>query len=515
MPAPPLAGAFPEIGDLLHPPGPTGRRAVENLRRGIVEHLNEAAEIGREYPDWHLGPTTSGRLWTVTLHYGAWAHALADEAGGNEEAAELLVHYLDDWLRRCGPETPGARHLAWNAYAVATRLTWWTLVHRTAAEALRRRPGLEERFLASLARQAEFLARHLEWDLRGNHLVRDAVGLACVGRFFAGPRADTWLETATALAVSQAREQVLADGGHFELSPAYHAVVLADFSLMARLVRDEPARETLCRTCDAMGEHLVWMRHGDGGVALLNDGGLGTVAAAEPPPRGMRHFADSGRVVFHGDPWSVFFDVGAVGPDVQPGHGHADTLAIEASYRGRRLFVDAGSFGYDPDERRRYDRSTAAHNTVTVDGEDSSELWHVFRLGRRARVRDVEVDAAHAAAGHDGYRHLPGRPRVWRELGLDGAVLTLRDRVEGGGRHRLEGGLLVEPGWGIEEAEDGWWLRQGADRLRVVIEGPPDLKLAVVRRPYHPDYGVELEACRICWSWEGRLPLAVRTVVSP
>ena len=38
------------------------------------------------------------------------------------------------------------------------------------------------------------------------------------------------------------------------------------------------------------------------------------------------------------------------------------------------------------DERRRYDRSTAAHNTVSIDGTDSSEVWQIFRVGRRAKA---------------------------------------------------------------------------------------------------------------------------------
>src|SRR5262249_32712695 len=153
---------------------------------------------------------------------------------------------------------------------------------------------------------------------------------------------------------------------------------------------------------------------------------------------GGRYFPDTGMVAWHGDPWSVFFDVGAVGPDYQPGHAHADTLSVECSYRGRRLFVDPGTYAYDLGARRRYDRSTAAHNTVTADGQDSSEVWHIFRVGRRARPLDVQVafpgGLLEAAASHTGYDHLPGRPRHVRWLTLTpGGGLVLKDRVEGRG----------------------------------------------------------------------------------
>src|SRR5207248_1950066 len=116
----------------------------------------------------------------------------------------------------------------------------------------------------------------------------------------------------------------------------------------------------------------------------------------------------------------LFFDAGPVGPDYQPGHAHADTLSIECSYRAERLIVDPGTFSYDRDARRNYDRSTAAHNTVSVDGQNSSEVWHIFRVGRRAYPRDVEVvlgsDSFRASASHDGYDQLPGRPRHWRQV---------------------------------------------------------------------------------------------------
>src|SRR5207247_7691896 len=81
---------------------------------------------------------------------------------------------------------------------------------------------------------------------------------------------------------------------------------------------------------------------------------------------GYRNNLDSGYLVF---------DAGAIGPDHQPAHGHADTLSFELSHRGRRIVTDTGVFTYAPGEQRRYDRSTAAHNTVEIDRRDQSELW--------------------------------------------------------------------------------------------------------------------------------------------
>ena len=50
--------------------------------------------------------------------------------------------------------------------------------------------------------------------------------------------------------------------------------------------------------------------------------------------------------VLEAGPWWVVFDAGPVCPDHLPGHGHADSLMIESSVQGERLFVDTGVSTY-------------------------------------------------------------------------------------------------------------------------------------------------------------------------
>src|SRR5690606_13786285 len=76
----------------------------------------------------------------------------------------------------------------------------------------------------------------------------------------------------------------------------------------------------------------------------------------------------------------------------------------------------------------------AAHNTVVVDGENSSEVWSGFRVARRARPVDLSIKTGNGVVvecGHDGYYRLPGRPmhrRTWR---MRGHRLTVVDMVTG------------------------------------------------------------------------------------
>jgi uncharacterized heparinase superfamily protein len=285
-----------------------------------------------------------------------------------------------------------------------------------------------------------------------------------------------------------------------------------------------------------MASYLAWLRHPDGRVPLLNDGGMH--ALCEPArmfrlgrhqglgldasfPEGGKLFPDAGVVAWHGDPWVVFFDVGAIGADHVPGHGHADTLTLECSLGGRRLFVDPGTFAYDRDERRQYDRSTSSHNTVCIDGADSSEVWDLFRVGRRAMPAEVRVAfderTFEASATHTGYAHLPGRPAHRRRvtLGEDGTLL-LADMLEGRGEHGVRGGLLVDPAWTVEPEESGWRLACDGRGVRVRVRGRgAEPALDLVRAPYHPDYGVEVTTRRLVWACRATFPLEVYTEIVP
>ncbi len=510
---------------------------VERLRDGKFHHLHQTETLGRELPDWRLGAQSRSRLWTITLHYHSWAHQLAQIVhGGGPLAAEaevLLEHYLGDWLSRCDLAVPGAEDLAWNSYAIATRLPAWIRLYFLLQERFfTDRPEFRTRFLSSLYRQAEHLAANLEWDLRANHLLRDAVGLAWAGRFFQGAKARRWLETATRLAQEQVREQVLPDGGHFERSPHYHLEAMHDFLDLALLLEEAAVIEEIRATWASMAEYCAWVRHPDGLCPQLNDSAadhsaemlrlgehLGLAIDCQPR-RGGRHFSDAGLVAWSGARWTLFFDVAEVGPDCQPGHAQADTLTIECSLNGRRLFVDPGCHSYDLDERRRYDRSTASHNTVCIDDTDSSEVWHIFRVGRRARPSvfqtELAMDRIRVSASHNGYDHLPGSPTHTRTITADNdGEMVIVDLVDGRGIHDVTGGFLLAPEWRAESTAHGWIVTNGTTTARIHLDADRPVSRSIERRPIHPDYGVEQETARLAWTYCGELPIRVAVRIEP
>jgi uncharacterized heparinase superfamily protein len=504
-----------------------GSEAVQALSQGIFTFLNQTKKLGFPEPDWLLGQRREDRLWSVTLHYHEWAYSLA------RQAPVLFVTLISDWIKRCDLEQPGALALAWNPYAVATRIGWWCRCYTALGEKFwREHPDFKETFLTSLWRQADYLSRNVEWDLRANHVIRDGLGLAWAAQFFSrteDPRPPKWSRQASEILRGQVHEQVLPDGGHYERSPMYHLQVMEDLLHGACLLVDQQLKEDIREVWEGMADFAAWARHPDGEIPLLNDAALNgarrtgewlqeaagvlNIPGGSEPRWGLQCFKDTGLVVWHGEPLSVFFDVGPLGPDEQPGHGHADNLTLELSWDKERLFVDPGVYAYDEDARRVSDRSTGSHNTVLVDGIDSSEVWKIFRVGRRAKPRNVDVTAIpggfKARAGHDGYDHLSGKPCHFREIQLEKNAFKLTDQVTGSGEHHLSGGFLLAPSWEASAEEKGWKIRKKSKSLFFDLHGPPGLKWAVEKAFYHPEFGVEVSTQRFVWDWRGHVPFLV------
>ena len=62
----------------------------------------------------------------------------------------------------------------------------------------------------------------------GNHLFANAKALIFSGLFFDGEEAKSWYLKGFNILKRELAEQILPDGGNFELSPMYHIIFLED-----------------------------------------------------------------------------------------------------------------------------------------------------------------------------------------------------------------------------------------------------------------------------------------------
>ena len=63
--------------------------------------------------------------------------------------------------------------------------------------------------------------------------------LVFAGCFFDGPEAKKWQQKGMKILALEVKEQILSDGGHFERSPMYHALVLEDMLDLENLIISE------------------------------------------------------------------------------------------------------------------------------------------------------------------------------------------------------------------------------------------------------------------------------------
>ena len=184
----------------------------------------------------------------------------------------------------------------------------------------------------------------------------------------------------------------------------------------------------------------------------------------------------------------ALLDVAEVGPSYQPGHAHSDTLSFELSLFGRRVLVNSGISQYGEDTERQRQRSTAAHNTAEINGQDSSEVWAGFRVARRARPVALKIWEAGGRllvrCAHDGYRRLPGTPVHQRQWAFSAKGLLIVDTLSGCFRNAIAR-FYLHPAIQIADHQE-LCLPEGHKVHWSVTGG----QVRIVPASWHPAFGV-------------------------
>lgn len=408
---------------------------------GEVSFLGESGNINN-LDIW--SDNNRKKLWMYNLHY-------LDELNriNSNEKDDALNELIDKWVKL----NPIGKGIGWEPYPISLRIVnlvkWFT----------KHKKNIKLEHLNSLANQAEVLRSKLEYHILANHLLANAKALIFAGAFFNGSHADEWLKKGIELLDSQLEEQFLLDGGHFELSPMYHSIVLwdlCDLLNLSQCLEISVLTKRANQWKSLLIKGLDWLNamiHPDKNISFFNDAAFDIAPTyteiisyaqrlniSYVPQQinnpGINFLKSSGYCsVQIGNESKAIIDVAKVGPDYQPGHAHADTLSFELSLFGQRLFVNSGTSEYGEGLQRQFERSTAAHNTITIDDENSSEVWSGFRVARRAYPKDVSVaqenNAISIRGSHNGYRRLSGRNIHHREWTFMNNTMIIQDIISG------------------------------------------------------------------------------------
>ena len=381
------------------------------------------------------------KLWLYNLHY--FNDLKCVDSGDSQELFQALIL---SWI----DQNPPGNGVGWEPYPLSIRivnLVKWQLAHQVTGE----------KIISSLVTQIRYLESNIEYHLKGNHLFSNAKALVFAGCFFDGPEAFKWFKKGMKILLPQVREQILEDGGHFERSPMYHALALEDMLDLKNLIISNPEifdyyKNDVDNFPKIIEKMIFWlnvMTHPDGNISFFNDAAFGIAVPTSDlnvyaeklghkisrVPAGLIYLEESGYVRVTKGGITLLIDVAPVGPDYIPAHAHADSLSYELSFQKQRVIVNSGTSHYYPGSARDFQRGTSAHSTVEIDSMNSTEVWHSFRVARRARVYDVSFKEDNTriiiSAKHDGYLRLKKQCIHQRTWIVDAASLEIIDDIQG------------------------------------------------------------------------------------
>ena len=483
--------------------------------------INETHDIVTS-ADWN-NPRLA-KLWLYNLHYFDDLTAIDADQRVDWHCA-LIQRWVDE-------NAPGIGN-GWEPYPSSLRIVnwikWALLGHQ-----------LLDEWQHSLAVQVRYLARNIETHLLGNHLFANAKALLFAGLFFEGDEARSWYEAGYALVVKELQEQVLVDGGNFELSPMYHMIFLEDLLDLINIHRafDQRPPKGLEDKVAPMFNWLAAMCHPDGEISFFNDAAIGvTPSVCEMQRYGIEllgsdqirventqnddcHFVDfpaSGYSRVQMGSAVTLIDRAAIGPDYLPGHAHADSLSFELSLFGVRVIVNSGTSVYGVGADRQQQRGTAAHSTIVIDEQDSSEVWAGFRVARRARIfaryENQNKGVIRLSACHDGYKRLPGKPMHCREWIIEESMLTINDKITGNGIHMVMSVLPLHPDIEIKMIEKNQVvLGVVGNEVVITVEGSGELD--IVMSHFHPEFGISLKNSQLIFRSNAMLPIEIKTRIN-
>ena len=348
-----------------------------------------------------------GTLWTYNLNYFEW---LYDDSLTQDARLDTIKEFLTQSSHRAGLD----------GYPSSLRIIAWSRFFLKA--------GLKERNAALfLYQDVDWLTRFPEYAIDGNHLWENAMAILYGGIYFGN---DRFFRKGAHLLRDCLKEQLFKDGGHMEGSPMYHSLLL--WRLMQCyevLISVRPQEDKLGNfiKCNAqkMLSWLMAMTAKDGSWPMVNDSAAGVAPSTKELIRyaeaiglcGIKsaRLDDSGYRLNRTGNFELFIDAAVIKPPYQPGHAHADigTFCIWNDYQP--LIVDTGISTYSKGARRDTERGTYAHNIICIDRKNSSDVWSVFRVGKRVKLLNIhETDGNFTLLYKDAYGNVIKRSFCYR-----------------------------------------------------------------------------------------------------
>lgn len=426
-------------------------------------------------------------LWEISRHQHLVPLAVAFAVTGEARYRDAVIAQIDSWVA----QNPFGLGVHWcSSLEVALRGIAWAMVHSLFAVRLgesgmldgsSNRPALERAIY-----QHGYFIEHLlsRYSSANNHLIGELVGLYALASVFKFDGAsDRWEEKARFELEAEAALQVSPDGVSKEQAFHYHLEVL-EYLLFAWCIstnNERPLSREVLQTIRGM-TRFVRMVHpgcdlppriGDSDEATINrltpsdpldpysdiTAAVRAVSSPDHEPRTEKAFwysaigaggsmpderhpeqqrvvslPQAGYSIVRSDRLHLIFDAGPLGYPAMAAHGHADALSFCLAINGRWWLVDPGTYTYHREHQARdYFRGTRAHNTLTINEADQSQIGGPFMWVKSANAHmsdPVEEGAVIRLAGeHDGYQRFGALHQRELQLNTETDDLVITDNV--------------------------------------------------------------------------------------
>lgn len=480
------------------------RFSLEELLDGHVTLLHESGTPSGN--DWKH-PDKS-HLWNFNLQYLEFLIPLA--AAYRETKDEKYYTCFRDYCERWISDNADGKGDGWHPYTISLRLTnlWICL------DGFEGRVQEDQVFFLKLTdsmyAQYLHLQKKLELHLLGNHYLENLKAVMLGALYFKEP--GIYAEYKSRLQ-EELKEQILPDGVHYERSIMYHKIVLEDVMRAAKGVKDADQLfyQELSSLLQPMTDAMYSLEEGMGHTPLFNDSGdnvarsmLSLLAALREEfsiaPVNKNTFSDAGYYCLRHHGLKILMNAGEIAPDYMPGHGHCDGLSFELSVDQHPVFVNSGTGQYQG-SLRGYFRSTRAHNTVVIEGEEQSECWGEHRVAKR--ISQVSGDCG-ADWIHGELVTATGRQQK-RMILVDNQKMIVKDQVTGSAQAYLH----LAPDYEYEE-QDGQVLVKAVDGnviCRIIPELSDQIKIHRDGEicSYAPEFGqiMKIQVLEIAWEGDG------------
>ena len=335
-----------------------------------------------------------GKLWNYNLQYFDFLH---DKSIAEQEK----ISWVDSFAKAILTGEVKAE-----PFPVSLRLVNWVLFYSSSNYQ-------GEEFKRSLLLQIGYLEKNREFHLLANHLLENNISLAICGFAL---RDEQFTRRYMQSVLNELDRQVHPDGGHYEGSPMYHCLLLAKLLLLIDVAENHTYElsvlNLLKKKASVMLGWLAAFCLGTKSYSFVNDAAPGIAPEpAELFERGRlmglewqpTKLQKSGYRMLGNEHYHLLIDVANIMPAYQPGHAHSDLFHFAMWYQGEPVFSEAGTSTYENNPRRWYERSTVAHNTVSINDGNQSEVWGSFRVGKRAEAIILDDSLTIIKASHNGY----------------------------------------------------------------------------------------------------------------